>query len=93
MSQPRSNDEILGDLAYHTAAGTAHIKVAEGLSKVDSVVLNSARTFFAMTIDAHLLYALMAAARMHDDQGCREACHRFSFKPLSPEADKTELGQ
>jgi hypothetical protein len=68
MSQPRSIDEILADLAYHTAAGTAHMDVAEGLSKVDPVVLNSARTFFAMTIDAHLFYALMAAARMHDDQ-------------------------
>jgi len=68
MSQPRSIDEILADLAYQTAAGTAHMDVAEGLSKVDPVVLNSARTFFAMTIDAHLFYALMAAARMHDDQ-------------------------
>ncbi len=68
MSQPRSIDEILADLAYHTAAGSAHTEVAEGLSKVDPVVLNSAQTFFAMTIDAHLFYALMAAARMHDDQ-------------------------
>jgi hypothetical protein len=68
MSQPRSIDEILADLAYHTAAGTAHMEVAEGLSRVDTVVLNFARTFFAMTIDAHLYYALMAAAKMHDDQ-------------------------
>ena len=68
MSQPRSIDEILADLAYHTAAGTAHMEVAEGLSRVDTVVLNTARTFFAMTIDAHLYYALMAAAKMHDDQ-------------------------
>ena len=68
MSQPRSIDEILSDLAYHAAAGTAHMEVAEGLSKADPVVLNSVRTFFAMTIDAHLFYALMAAARLHDDQ-------------------------
>ena len=38
MSRPRSIDEILADLAYHTAAGTAHMEVAEGLSKVDPVV-------------------------------------------------------
>jgi hypothetical protein len=44
------------------------MEVAEGLSKVDPVVLDSARSFFAMTIGAHLFYALMAAARMHDDQ-------------------------
>jgi hypothetical protein len=68
MSQQRLINEILADLAYHTAAGTAHMELAKGLSKVDPVVLNSAQTFFAMTIDAHLFCALMAAARMHDDQ-------------------------
>ena len=67
MSQPRCIDEIIADLAYHTAAGTAHMEIAEGLSKADPVVLNDARTFFAMTIDAHLFCALMSAARMHDE--------------------------
>ena len=42
MNQPRSIDEILGDLGYHLAAGTAHMEVAEGLSKVDPVVLKFA---------------------------------------------------
>ena len=44
------------------------MKVAEGLTESDPVVLNAARTFFAMTIDAHLYFALMSAARIHDSQ-------------------------
>ena len=42
--------------------------LAERLTEADPVVLNTARTFFAMTIDAHLFVALMYAARIHDDQ-------------------------
>jgi hypothetical protein len=61
-------EEIIHDLLYQAAVGNAHMKVAEGLSRSDPVVLNAAKTFFAMTIDAHLYSALMAAARIHDDQ-------------------------
>ena len=61
-------EQIIGALLYQTAAGTAHLTVARGLAETDPVVLNAARTFFSMTIDAHISATLMYAARMHDDQ-------------------------
>lgn len=68
MQQRIPIDDIIGDLLYQVAAGKAHMDLAERLTETDPVVLNAARTFFAMTIDAHLFVALMYAARIHDDQ-------------------------
>ena len=48
------------------AIGKAHLAVAKGLAASDPVVLNAARTFFAMTIDSHVYSAQMHAARLHD---------------------------
>jgi hypothetical protein len=47
--------------------GQAHLAVAKGLAESDPVVLNAARTFFAMTIDCHVYSAQMHAARLHDE--------------------------
>ncbi len=51
---------------YQVAAGKAHLRVGKGLADSDPAVLNAARVFFAMSIDAHLYYSQMYAARVHD---------------------------
>jgi hypothetical protein len=68
MSPLPDIEQIIDALLYQVAAGTAHLVVAKGLAESDPVVLNAARTFFAMTIDAHISTSLLYAARMHDDQ-------------------------
>jgi hypothetical protein len=68
MRQSPSIEQIINALLYQVAAGTAHLTVAKGLAESDPVVLNAARTFFAMTIDAHISASMMYAARLHDDQ-------------------------
>jgi AbiU2 len=60
--------ELISTLVYQVAVGKAHLVIAKGLPKADSVVLAAARTFFAMSIDAHLYTSLMYAARLHDNQ-------------------------
>ena len=59
-------EQIIHTLMYQVAAGKAHLVVAKGLSNSDPVVLNAARVFFAMSIDAHIYYSQMYAARLHD---------------------------
>jgi hypothetical protein len=59
-------EQIIQTLMYQVAAGKAHLVVAKGLSNSDPVVLNAAKVFFAMSIDAHIYYSQMYAARLHD---------------------------
>ena len=59
-------EQIVSTLMYQVAAGKAHLVVGKGLADSDPAVLNAARVFFAMSIDAHLYYAQMYAARVHD---------------------------
>jgi hypothetical protein len=61
-------DAIISSLLQQLAYGKAHLRIAKGLAESDPVVLNAAKTFFAMTIDSHVYMAQMHAARLHDDQ-------------------------
>jgi AbiU2 len=91
MRQLISIDKLIEQLLYQTAAGAAHGRVASGLSMADPVVLNAAPTFFAMTIDAHLFDALMAAARIHDDQPNAITIHTL-LKRAAQEPAKFDKG-
>jgi hypothetical protein len=66
MRQVPTIEQIISTLMYQVAAGKAHLLVGKGLADSDPVVLNAARVFFAMSIDAHFYYSQMYAARLHD---------------------------
>jgi len=61
-------EQVIETLMYQVVVGKAHLAVAAGLADSDPVLLGMAKTFFAMTIDAHLYSSLMYAARVHDTQ-------------------------
>ena len=65
---PPTIEQIIEALMYQVIVGKAHLKVAAGLANSDPVLLAMAKTFFAMTLDAHHYSALMYAARVHDTQ-------------------------
>jgi len=66
MSRPPQIEQIIAALMAQIVVGKAHLIVAKGLAESDPVVLNAAKTFFAMTIDSHIYSAQMHAARLHD---------------------------
>jgi hypothetical protein len=66
MHQVPTIEQIISKLMYQVVVGKAHLLVAKGLADSDPVVLNAAKVFFAMSIDAHLYSSQMYAARLHD---------------------------
>ena len=65
---PPTIEQIIETLMYQVVVGKAHLNVAAGLADSDPVLFAMAKTFFAMTLDAHHYSALMYAARVHDTQ-------------------------
>jgi hypothetical protein len=59
-------EQIIAALMSQIVVGKAHLIVAKGLAESDPVVLNAAKTFFAITIDSHIYSAQMHAARLYD---------------------------
>jgi len=66
MPESARIERVISRLVLEIIVGQAHLVVAKGLSTSDPVVLNTANTFFAMSIDAHLYAAEMYAARLYD---------------------------
>jgi hypothetical protein len=54
---------MIETLMYQVVVGKAHLAVAAGLADSDPVILKMAKTFFAMTLDAHFYSSLTYAAR------------------------------
>jgi len=68
LSPPPTIEQIIERLMQQVVYGKAHLAVASGLADSDPVILDMAKAFFGMTLDAHFYSALMYAARVHDTQ-------------------------
>src|SRR5258708_5294703 len=61
-----SLEQILNVLKAEVIWGRTHLRIAKAIRAADPVVIHTARTFFAMTHEAHLFAAQMYAAKLHD---------------------------
>jgi hypothetical protein len=58
--------QILDALKNQVLVGKSYLELAKGLLKADPVILQSAPTFFGLTMDGSLELAQMAIARLYD---------------------------
>jgi len=58
--------QILEALKNQVLVGKSYLELAKGLLKADPVILQSAPTFFGLTMDGSLELAQMAIARLYD---------------------------
>ncbi len=59
-------DQILISLKHEVLFGKAYLGIAKGLAAADSVVLNTSRIFFGLTLEACLHMSQMFAAKLYD---------------------------
>jgi HEPN superfamily AbiU2-like protein len=57
---------MLRSLKAEVIFGRTHLRIAKLLRAADPVVIHTGRTFFGLTLDAHLDIAQMYAAKLHD---------------------------
>ena len=65
MSKPNFK-QVLDALKRQVLNGKSYLRIANGLAQADPVILQTAPTFFYMTIDGSLELAQIAAARLYD---------------------------
>jgi hypothetical protein len=61
-----SIDQILDGLKREVVLGRAYLTIARGLAGADPVVLQTAQTFFGLTLEASLQVSQMFAAKLYD---------------------------
>jgi hypothetical protein len=59
-------EEILASLQNEVILGKAYVAIAKGLKTADPVVMQTAQTFFSLTVEASLQVAQMLAAKLFD---------------------------
>ena len=59
-------DQLLASLIHEVLCGKAYLEIGKGLAGADPVVLNTAHTFFGLTLEASLQRSHMFAAKLYD---------------------------